>query len=178
MPAMRSRSQAAQERSDNLLWTRGTASVTLPASASASIVEFTNGLEIATGEEARNWTIERIIGNIVYTIPASTAPGRSYSVFTAIDMMPVEAVVSGAYPEPFAANRNFPWVDGRRVYADHTVPASYTSPGLNGIINLDMRSKRRAKGVGQQLRMFGYHDNGLSANPGIEVVYSCLWRLR
>lgn len=176
---VRTMSKAAQDRSDNLYWTRDSSSVALPASTSSSLISFDGQLAAALGETARNWTIERIIGNLVLSIPASTAPGRSYSAFLGIDILPVESITDGSYPEPFSEQGiQHPWVEGRTVFADHTVPASYASPGINGIIQLDMRSKRRAKGSGFGLRMFGYHDNGLSANPVMYFTYSALWRLR
>lgn len=174
----RTQSRAAKERSDNLIWTRASSSVTVPATSSGSLIDFTSTLETATGENARNWTIERIIGELIFTVPAGTTAGRSYNVYTAIDIIHNEAIGAGNYPEPFSDNITPPWIDGRRVFADHTVPASYASPGVNGIVLLDLRSKRRASGLDQELRMFGYHDNGLSANPTLYYTYSALWRLR
>ena len=114
----------------------------------------------------------------MYTVPASTSPGRSYFATVAIDVIDREAATAGGYPEPFADENHYPWIDGRYVYADHTVPASYASPGVNGITTLDMRSKRKAKGSRTELRLFGYHDNGLGANPVVSIAYSALWRLR
>lgn len=174
----RSQSKAAADRSAELVWTRDASSVTIPSSTSATLINFTSRLETATGDNARNWTIERIIGNLTYTVPASTAAGRSYHVFTGIDVADADMVAGGNMPEPFSDFKSFPWVDGRRVFADHTVPASYPSPGLNGQLILDMRSKRRARGFNEELVMFGYHDNGLGANPVLYFAYSALWRLR
>ncbi len=172
-------SRAAQERRDNLIWTRDSSSVSIPATDSASLIDFTSKLETVSGRAATNVTLERIIGNLVFSIPASTSPGRAYTVFTGIGFVEPDAITAGAFPEPFTDQKGFdyPWIDGRTVFADHTVPASYTSPGINGIVQLDLRSKRRARGI-QELRMFGYHDNGLAANPVLYYSYSALWRLR
>lgn len=174
----RSQSRAAEERSNELVWTRDASSVILPSTTSAELINFTDRLEVATGDNARNWTIERIIGNFTFTVPAATAAGRSYFVATAIDVGDSDLIAGGNMPEPFSDFKSFPWVDGRRVFADHTVPASYASPGINGQMIVDMRSKRRARGFNEELVMFGYHDNGLSANPVMYYAYSALWRLR
>lgn len=174
----RSQTKAARDRSAELVWTRDASSVTVPATTSATLINFTTRLEAATGDNARNWTIERIIGDFTWTVPAGTAPGRSYHAFTAIDVADADAVAANNMPEPFSDNKSFPWVDGRRVFADHTVPASYAGMGLNGQMYVDLRSKRRAKGFNEDLVMFGYHDNGLAANPTLYYSYSCLWRLR
>lgn len=171
-------SKAQADRSAELVWTRDASSVTVGASTSGLLINFTSRLETATGDNARNWTIERIIGNFTWTVPAGTAPGRSYHAFAGIDVADDDMVAAGNFPEPFSDNKSFPWVDGRRVFADHTVPASYASPGLNGELLLDMRSKRRARGFNESLVMFGYHDNGLGANPVLYFAYSALWRLR
>lgn len=174
----RTQSAAARQRSNELVWVRHSSSTTVAASSSASLIDFTAHLATALGENTRNWTIERILGNFVWSIPASTAAGRSYAAFAAIDIIEEDAATAGSFPEPFAdPHQSYPWVDGRQVFADHTVPASYSSPGINGIFALDMRSKRRSRGFGQELHMFGYHDNGLSANPVLYYSYSALWRI-
>lgn len=171
----RTQSHRAKKRSDELIWIRDSSSTTLAASASAEIVSFTDKLATVLGETPKNWTIERIIGNITLTVPAGTTPGRNYSAFLAIDVLDTEA---SNPPEPFSDQRPYPWVDGRTVFADHTVPASYASPAINGIVLLDMRSKRAVKGIGNELKLFGYHDNGLAANPTIFYTYSALFRMR
>lgn len=172
-------SKAAQDRSDNLVWIRNSSSSTLVASTAGNLIDFHGDLETALGETPRNFTVERIIGSLSLTVPASTAPGRSYHAYLAIDMLDIEQVVAGAYPEPFAdQGYSHPWVDGRRVFADHTVPASYPVQGINGLIDLDMKSKRKAKGTRKDLRLFGYHDNGLGVNPVLYWAYSALYRLR
>ncbi len=177
--AARTPSRAAQDRSDNLFWTRDAGSFSLPPTDSASLINFTSRLETWTGDQARNWTIERIIGELIFTVPSATAAGRSYHSFLALGFIGDEAITASAYPEPFDdhKNRNPAWIDGRRVFADHTVPASYPSPGINGLLRLDVRSKRKAKGI-EELRMWGHHDNGLGVNPVVYYTYSALWRLR
>lgn len=167
-------SMAQENRSRELVWVRSASSVSLPATTSGSLINFSSALNTAIGETARNWTIERILGNFTLTVPASTAAGRSYHAFTAIDV--VDDEISNL-PEPFSDNRSFPWVDGRRVFADHTVPVSYAAPGINGTFVLDMRSKRKGHGLGRSLKMFGYHDDGLGANPVMYYAYSALFRV-
>lgn len=175
----RTPSKASRDRSSNLVWTRDSGNVVVPASAAGSIIDFTGKLETLLGETARNFTIERIIGQGLWSVPASTTPGAHYSGFLAIDLLHTEQIGPGNYPEPFGDdNIRPPWIDGRVVFADHTVPASFTSPAINGIFPIDMRSKRRGAGIGMELRMFGYHDNALAANPTFFFTYSALWRLR
>ena len=177
--AVRQKSQAAQARADSLYWVRGSSVVTIPATTSASLISFDGALGAALGETVRNWTIERIIGNLVATVPAGTTAGRSYQLHLAIDMVEYDAIAAGSFPEPFSdQGYSFPWIDGRRVFAGDNPPSSFASPGINGMIFLDMRSKRRAKGSSHGLRMFGNHDNGLATNPALYFNYSALFRLR
>lgn len=171
----KTQSRAASQRSKELVWIRDSSTSLLQTTTSATLIDFTTKLETVLGENVRNWTIERIIANCVLTVPAATAAGRSYSAFLAIDVIESEG---SSQPEPFTDQRSYPWVDGRTVFADHTVSASYASPAINGLFMIDMRSKRAAHGTGKRLELFGYHDNGLGANPTLYWSYSALFRVR
>lgn len=168
-------SAASRARSDELIWVRDASSFTMQTTTAATLIDFTAKLSTVLAETNRNWTIERVLASIQLTVPASTSPGRSYHSFMAIDVIESEG---SSQPEPFTDQRHYPWVDGRRVFADHTVPASYPSLGINGAFNIDMRSKRRVHGTGKNLELFGLHDNGLGANPVGYYAYSALFRVR
>ncbi len=176
MPARRSTRRRGPKK--NYLWTRASSSVTLPATTAGKLIDFTADLREATGVNTgklnAHWTIERILGRLDLTVPASTAAGRSYNAFLAIDTIDTDAEAAGAFPEPFTDNRKYPWIDGIRVFAPHTVPASYAIVGDGGMVTLDMKSKR-AGGWNNELLMIGNHDDGLGANPVMYFSYSALW---
>lgn len=167
-------SARAEQRSRELIWVRDSSSVTVPASNAGTLIDFSTKLDTVLGEVARNYTIERIIGNLVLTVPASTAPGRAYTFLAEADVLNRELT---GFPEPYTDQSKAPWSDGRTVFADHTVPASYASPAINGIIELDIRSKRVVQGVREQFIMYGNTDNGLGANPVMYYSYSALIRV-
>ena len=168
-------SARARARSNELLWIRDSSSTILPASNAGTIIDFGSRLDAQLGETARNYTIERILGNFVLTVPASTAAGRNYTSLLEMDVYNKEA---SGFPEPYTDQSKAPWSDARTVFADHTVPASYASPAINGIIDVDVRSKRMVNGLRESFALYGNHDNGLGTNPTIFWSYSMLVRVR
>ena len=181
MVMQRSRSRRPRRQPKNLFWTRASSSNILPASSAGSVYNISSGLDTALDRNVNNWTIERLILDLQLTVPAGTAAGRAYSYFLGITLVEDDAVAAGVYPEPFGDNVSWMWIRSARVFADHTVPASYASPAVPhsaSHIQEDIRNKRRLRQHGQSLYMVGYHDNGLSANPTINITFSALWNVR
>ena len=177
----RNRRSYGRDRNTNLVWVRDSSNVIMPASASGVLYNASTRLDTKTGRTVSNWTVERSILDLQLTVPAGTTPGRSYAAFLGLVVLEDDAVAAGAIPEPFSDTVDWIWIAGPRVYADHTVPASYASPGVPhsaSHIEVDVRNKRRIKQQGQSLCLVGYHDNNLGANPAINFTYSHLFNAR
>lgn len=165
----------------NLFWTRDASSVTIPATTAGSLISLDTVLNTALGRTVNNWTLERLILDLQYTVPAGTTAGRSYGAFLGLGLIDGDAAVAAAYPEPFGDNVPWAWLDAPRLFADHTVPASYSSPAVPhsaSHVHVDIRRRVRMRQAGQTLRIVGYHDNGLAANPTLYFSYSALWNVR
>ena len=164
----------------NYQWGTVSSSTTLPTTA-AALFNLQSQLETDLGLTLHNHTVERIVGNVVLEVPASTSPGRAYTAFLGLAILDIDQITSGAVPDPFEDSINWIWEYGAKVYADHTVPSSYASPAVPHHLSspvLDIRQRRRARGSNQRLVLVGYQDNGLGATPSINVSLKTLFRLR
>lgn len=171
----------SNNRDRNLVWTRNGSSVVIPSSAATVLITPSAQLETQLAANVPNYTVERVILDLQLTVPASTSPGRSYEAFLGLAILEDDAIAGGVVPEPYVDRTDWIWLAGPRVFADHTVPASYASPGVPhsaSHIQVDIRNKRRIKQMGQSLVLVGWHDNGLSANPTMYYNYSALFNVR
>lgn len=117
------------------------------------------------------------MGNLSATVPASSVAGDSYTLNVAIDKFDGDQVAAANFPDVFVDQKAWPWVNARRIFAGDTPPASNASQGVNGWIDVDMKSKRRCRGFREELHLVGHHDNGLGANPTLFWNLSMLWVL-
>lgn len=165
----------------NLQWVRNASSVAIPASTAAVLFNITTDLDTKLDRNVNNYTVERVLGNLQLSVPASTTPGRSYHAFLGMAIVEDDAVAAGAVPEPYGDPISWLWTAGPRCFAGASVPASYASPAephdLTQIV-LDVRSKRRIRQSNQSLVLVGYHDNGLGTNPTLYYNYSALFNVR
>lgn len=162
------------------LWTYHDTSVGMAATNAGSLHDFTGVLESQVGFTPSDYTLRRMVGSMAITAPAGSTAWDSSKFFLGLGVFDVDAVSAGAYPEPWADNAHWSWTHAGIIFVPDNPSASLTTPCIPDHLAMplvDIRQPRRVRGRGYDMRLVGYHDNGIGT-LNFNMTVRCLWSIR
>lgn len=162
------------------IWNSKTGSTTIPHTASGDIANLTDGLETDLGRQLRDYTVERIVGNIQISAPAGSTAYDSAFVFLGIIPVSSDARTASAYPEPYSDNVPWLWTHGGQVFVPDNPSASLSTlciPDGLASVSVDIRQRRRVKGD-SDIMLVGYDDSGITGTLNIAYNLRTLYTVR
>lgn len=163
------------------VWTYHDTTTTIAHTNAANIIDFSANLRTQIGYNPSDVTVQRIVGHVQISAPASSTAYDGAKIFLGIVPVDDEAAGGAVYPEPYADSIPWLWTHGGQVWVPDNPSASLATPVIPdhiGSPHIDIQAQRRIKGRHVSLRMVGYDDSGITGTLNISVTARCLWLLR
>ena len=150
-----------------LAWSTQSTSTTVGTLNAATVAaDLLAPLEVDLGHNIYEATVKRILGNLIFSSPASSSPGDSGFVYAAIGLVDED---QANVPDPSGDHYDWMWQAAQPVFVHADQPASFAYPLIGGEMTIDNKSQRRINEMHQKLVLVTETDGGITGTLNVAL---------